>query len=176
MKWHKAILDIATQLVHLNSPVHGKVTLHLRAVAYIKTSLHHVVKKKIEEIHVIQEFLDVFPDDLPRMPPKRAIEFKTELQPDTAPIAKSPYQMTLMELAEMKIQLQDLLDKGYIRPSSSPWGCPSLFVSKKDRDLHLCVDYRPLNVVTIKNKYPLPRIDILFDQLVGAQVFSKINL
>jgi hypothetical protein len=79
-------------------------------------------------------------------------------------------------LVELRIQLMDLLDKGYIRPSSSPWGCPALFVSKKDKGLRLCVDYRPLNAVTIKNKYPLPRIDILFDQLVGAQVFSKIDL
>jgi hypothetical protein len=79
-------------------------------------------------------------------------------------------------LAELKIQLKDLLDKGFIHPSSSPWGCPALFVSKKDKDLRLCVDYRPLNAVTIKNKYPLPRIDILFDQLLGAQVFSKIDL
>jgi hypothetical protein len=80
------------------------------------------------------------------------------------------------ELAELKIQLQDLLDKGFIRPSASPWGCPALFVKKKDNSLRLCVDYRPLNAVTIKNKYPLPRIDILFDQLVGAKVFSKIDL
>jgi hypothetical protein len=79
-------------------------------------------------------------------------------------------------LAELKIQLNDLLDKGYIRPSSSPWGCPALFVKKKDEALHLCVDYRSLNAITIKNKYPLPRIDILFDQLAGAQVFSKIDL
>jgi hypothetical protein len=78
-------------------------------------------------------------------------------------------------LAELKIQLNDLLDKGYIRPSSSPWGCPALFVKKKDEALHLCVDYRSLNAITIKNKYPLPRIDILFDQLAGAQVFSKID-
>jgi hypothetical protein len=84
--------------------------------------------------------------------------------------------MTPVELAELKIQLQDLLDKGYIHSSSSPWGCPALFVSKKDKDLHLCVTYRPLNAVTIMNKYPLPRINILFDQLVGAQVFSKIDL
>jgi hypothetical protein len=84
--------------------------------------------------------------------------------------------MSPIELAELKIQLQDLLDKGFIHPSSSPWGCPALFVSKKDKDLCLCVDYRPLNAVTIKNKYPLPRIDILFDQLAGAQVFSKIDL
>jgi hypothetical protein len=84
--------------------------------------------------------------------------------------------MSREELAELKIQLKDLLDKDFIRTSSSPWGCPVLFVSKKDKGLRLCVDYRPLNAVTIKNKYPLPRIDILFDQLAGAQVFSKIDL
>jgi hypothetical protein len=84
--------------------------------------------------------------------------------------------MTQEELVELMIQLKDLLDKGYIRLSSSPWGCPALFVKKKDEALHLCVEYRPLNAVTIKNKYPLPRIDILFDQLEGAQVFSKIDL
>jgi hypothetical protein len=118
----------------------------------------------------------VFPDDLPRMPPERAIEFKIELQPGTAPISKALYKMSPVELKELKIQLQGLLDKGYICPSISPWGCSALFVEKKDKELHLCVDYRPLNVVTIKNKYPLPRIDILFDQLAGAQVFSKIDL
>jgi hypothetical protein len=80
------------------------------------------------------------------------------------------------ELAELKKQLQELLDKGFIRPSTSPWGCPALFVKKKDESLRMCVDYRPLNAVTIKNKYPLPRIDVLFDQLVGAKVFSKIDL
>jgi hypothetical protein len=78
-------------------------------------------------------------------------------------------------LVELKIQLKDLLDKSYIRPSSSPWGCLALFV-KKDEALCLCVDYRPLNVVTIKNKYPLPHIDILFDQLAGAEMFFKIDL
>jgi hypothetical protein len=80
------------------------------------------------------------------------------------------------ELAELKRQLQELLDKGFIHPSTSPWGCPALFVKKKDESLRLCVDYRPLNAVTIKNKYPLPRIDVLFDHLVGAKVFSKIDL
>jgi hypothetical protein len=84
--------------------------------------------------------------------------------------------MTPKELAKLKVQLNELLDKGYIRPSSSPWGCPALFVKKKDQSLRLCVDYRPLNAVTIKNKYQLPCIDILFDQLVGARVFSKVNL
>jgi hypothetical protein len=110
------------------------------------------------------------------MPPDRDIEFLIELQPGTTPISKRPYRMPPNELAELKIQLQDLLDKGFIRPSASPWGCPVLFVKKKDNSLRLCVDYRPLNAVTIKNKYPLPRIDILFDQLAGAKVFSKIDL
>jgi hypothetical protein len=118
----------------------------------------------------------VFPDDLPGMPPERAIEFKIELQPGTARIANAPYKMSLVELKELKIQLQGLLDKGYICPSTSPWGCSALFVEKKDKEMRLCVYYRPLNAVTIKNKYPLPRIDILLDQLAGAQVFSKIDL
>jgi hypothetical protein len=114
----------------------------------------------------------VFPDDLPRMPPERSIG----LQPSTTPIAKAPYKMSPMELKELKIQLQGLLDKGYIRTSTSPEGCSALFIEKKDKELRLCVDYRLLNVVTIKNKYPLPPVDILFDQLDGAQVFSKIDL
>jgi hypothetical protein len=113
---------------------------------------------------------------MPGMPPKRAIEFKIELQPGTAPITKAPYKMSPVELKELKIQLQCLLDKGYIHPSTSPWGCSALFVERKDKELRLCVDYRLLNAVTIKNKYPLPCIDILFDQLAGAQVFSKIDL
>jgi hypothetical protein len=110
------------------------------------------------------------------MPPERAIEFKIELQSGTAPIAKAPYKMSLVELKELKIQLLGLLDKGYIHPTISPWGCSTLFVEKKDKELRLCVDYCPLNAVTIKNKYPLPRINILFDQLAGAQVFFKIDL
>jgi hypothetical protein len=110
------------------------------------------------------------------MPPDRDIEFVIELQPGTAPISKRPYRMPSNELAELKIQLQDLLNKGYIHPSASLWGCPDLFVKKKDNSLRLCVDYHPLNAITIKNKYPLPRIDILFDQLAGAKVFSKIDL
>jgi hypothetical protein len=176
MKRHKAVLDISARLVHLNSPVYGKVTLHLPAISRIKASLHHVVERRLEDIHMVREFPNVFPNDLPGMPPERAIEFKIELQPGTAPISKAPYKMSWEELAELKIQLKDLLDKGFIRPSSSPWGYPALFVLKKDKGLRLCVDYRPLNAVTIKNKYPLPRIDILFDQLAGARVFSKIDL
>jgi hypothetical protein len=110
------------------------------------------------------------------MPPDRDVEFVIELQPGTAPISKRPYRMPPKELAELKTQLQELLDKGYIRPSSSPWGCPALFVKKKDGSLRMWVDYRPLNAVTIKNKYSLPRIDVLFDQWAGAKVFSKIDL
>jgi hypothetical protein len=156
--------------------MYGEVILHLPAVSHIKASLHHVVELKLEDIHVVQEFSDVFPDDLPRMPPERVVEFNIELQPGTAPISKAPYKMSPVELKKLNIQLQSLLDKGYIRPSISPWGCSALFVEKKDKELRLCVDYRPLNAITIKNKYPLPCIDILFDQLAGVQVFPKIDL
>jgi hypothetical protein len=113
MKWHKAMLDIATCLVHLNSPVYGKVTLHLPVISHIKASLHHMVEKRLKEIHVVQEFPNVFLDDLQGMPRKRAIEFKIELQPSIASIAKSPYRITPVELAELKIHLKDLLNKGY---------------------------------------------------------------
>jgi hypothetical protein len=176
MKLHRAVLDIAGRLVHLDSPVYGKVILHLPAVSRIKASLHHVVELKFEDIHVVREFPDMFSDDLLGMPPERAIEFKIELQPGTAPIAKAPYKMSPVEIKELKIQLQGLLDKGYIHPCTSPWGCSALFVEKKDKELHLCVDYRPLNAVSIKNRYPLPCIGILFDQLARVQVFSKIDL
>jgi hypothetical protein len=163
MKLHRVVLDIAGRLVHLDSPVFGKVILHLPTIPRIEASLHHVAERKIEDIHVIWEFLDVFSDDLPGMPTERVIEFKIELQPGTAPIAKAPYKMSPVELKELQIKLQVLLDKGYIRPSISPWGCSALFVEKNDKEMRLCVDYRPLNAVTIKNKYPLPCIDILFD-------------
>jgi hypothetical protein len=135
-----------------------------------------MIESPVERIPVVCDYPDVFPDELPGMPPDRDIEFAIELQPETAPISKRPYRMPPAELAELKKQLQELLDKGFIRPSTSPWGCPALFVKKKDESLRMCVDYRPLNAVTIKNKYPLPRIDVLFDQLVGAKVFTKIDL
>jgi hypothetical protein len=122
------------------------------------------------------EYPNVFLEELPGMPPDRDIEFVVELQPVTTPISKRPYRMPPAELAELKKQLQESLDKGFICPSTSPWGCPALFVKKKDDSLRLCIDYRHLNAMTIKNKYPLPRIDVLFDQLVGANVFSKIDL
>jgi hypothetical protein len=141
-----------------------------------QASVHHIVAKSLEGIPVVQEFLNAFLDDLPGMPLERDNEFKIELRHGIAPVAKSLYSMTRDKLAELKIQLKDLVDKGYICPSSSLWGYLALFAKKKDEALRLCVDYRPLNAVIIKNKYPLPSIDILFDQLAGAQVFSKIDL
>ncbi|TYK24364.1 putative polyprotein [Cucumis melo var. makuwa] len=125
---------------------------------------------------VVREYPDVFPDELPGLPPPREIDFAIELEPGTAPISRAPYRMAPTELKELKVQLQKLLDKGFIRPSVSPWGVPVLFVKKKDGSMRLGIDYRELNKVTVKNRYPLPRIDDLFDQLQGATVFSKIDL
>jgi len=113
---------------------------------------------------------------VPGLPPDREIEFTIELVPGTAPISKAPYRMAQAELAELKKQLQELLDKGLIQPSVSPWGAPVLFVRKKDGSLRLCIDYRELNRLIVKNKYPLPRIDNLFDQVAGATVFSKMRI
>jgi hypothetical protein len=125
---------------------------------------------------MVCEFLDVFPDELPGLPPDHDVEFKIELLPGTAPISRRPYRMPPNELVELKTQLGELLQKGLICPSSSPRGCLAIFVKKKDQSLRMCVDYLPLNAVTIKNKYPLPCIDILFDQLSKAKVFLKIDL
>jgi hypothetical protein len=138
-------------------------------------SAHHTAAQYLEDIPIACEFSNVFSEDLPGMPLDQDVEFTIELQFDIAPISRRSYKMTLNELAELKVQLNELLDKEYIRPSSSPWGCPSLFVKKKDQSLRLCVDYRSLNVVTVKNKYPLPHINILFDQLAGAKVFFKVD-
>ncbi|TYK23812.1 ty3-gypsy retrotransposon protein [Cucumis melo var. makuwa] len=125
---------------------------------------------------VVREYPDVFPDELLGPPPPREIKFAIELESDTTPISRAPYRMTPVELKELKVQLQELLDKGFIRPSVSPWGAPVLFGKKKDGSIRLSIDYRELNKVTVKNRYTLPRIDDLFDQLQGATVFSKIDL
>ncbi|KAK2452132.1 hypothetical protein QL285_011125 [Trifolium repens] len=130
----------------------------------------------IKELPVVQEFPDVFPEDVSDMPPEREVEFTIDLVPGTSPISMAPYRMSASELSELKKQLEELLEKKFIRPSVSPWGAPVLLVKKKDGSMRLCIDYRRLNQVTIKNKYPLPRIDDLMDQLVGACVFSKIDL
>ena len=125
---------------------------------------------------VFCEYVDVFPDELPGLPPQRVVDFGIKLHPGTSPISMTPHRMAPVELQELRVQLQELLDKGFIRPSTSPWGAPVLFAKKKDKTLRLCIDYRQLNQVTIKNRYPLPRIDDLFDQLRGARVYSKIDL
>lgn len=130
----------------------------------------------LSQIPIVREYPDVFPDEIPGMPPHRVIDFCIDLVPGAAPISKAPYRMAPAELKELKSQLEELLNKGYIRPSVSPWGAPVLFVKKKDGTMRLCIDYRELNKVTIKNRYPLPRIDDLFDQLKGARIFSKIDL
>jgi hypothetical protein len=127
------------------------------------------------EVLVVNDFANVFPEELLGMPPDRDIEFLIELKPGTAPIYKTLYRMATPELAELKEHIKELLEKGLIHSSSSPWGAPVIFVPKKDGTQRLYVDYRALNEVTVKNKYPLPRIDDLFDQLCGAYVFSKID-
>ncbi|TYK00849.1 DNA/RNA polymerases superfamily protein [Cucumis melo var. makuwa] len=144
------------------------------------TFLAHIVvvqreKLKPKDVLVVKDFLDVFLDDLSSLPPDREIEFTIELLPGTTPISQAPYRMAPSELKELKMQLQELVDKGYIRPIVSPWGTV-LFVKKKDGTLRLCIDYRQLNKVTIRNKYPLPHIDDLFDQVRGTTLFSKIDL
>jgi hypothetical protein len=127
-------------------------------------------------VPVVNEFPSVFPEELPDMPLDRDIEFVIELKTGTTPIYKTPYRMATPELAELKEHVKELLENGFIHPNSSPWGAPVIFILKKDGTQRLCVDYHALNEVTIKNKYPLPRIDDLFDQLRGACVLSKIDL
>ncbi|WVZ49824.1 hypothetical protein U9M48_001150 [Paspalum notatum var. saurae] len=166
-KWDVRI-DCAKRTVHLTAPDGRKwrsVPQNLLMEA-----------KPTEGIRVVCEYPDVFPDELPGMPPDREIEFLIELLPGTAPIAKRQYRVAPKEQELIKENIDELLGKGFIRPSSSPWAFPVLFVDKKDGTRRMCVDYRALNDVTIKNKYPLPRIDDLFDRLQGACVFSKIDL
>ena len=139
-------------------------------------SIREEDKPKLEEFVVLCEFRDMFVDEIPELPPRRELDLSIDLLPISTPISEAPYRMSLPELTELKIQLQELLDKEYIRPSVSPWGAPVLFVKKKDSTLILCIDYRQLNKMTIKNKYPLPRINDLFDQVGAAKIFSKLDL
>ena len=117
-----------------------------------------------------------FLDELPGLPPQRVVDFGIELHPGTLTITMTPHRMEPVELRELRVQLQELLDKGFIRPSTSPWGAPVLFAKKKGKTLRLCIDYRQLNKVMIQNRYPLPRIDDLFEKLRGARVYFKIDL
>ncbi|GJU06558.1 hypothetical protein Tco_1122988 [Tanacetum coccineum] len=129
-------------------------------------------KKRLEDVPIVQDF----PEDLPGLPPTRQVEFQIDLVPGAAPVARAPYRLAPSEMKELSEQLKELSDKGFIRPSSSPWGAPVLFVKKKDGSFRMCIDYRELNKLTVKNRYPLPRIDDLFDQLQGSSVYSKIDL
>ncbi|KAI3493570.1 hypothetical protein L1887_40770 [Cichorium endivia] len=143
-------------------------------LAYVSFARSEQVGK--ESVKIVKEYPDVFPEELPGLPPNRQIEFVIELVPGAAPVARAPYRLAPSEMEELRKQLEELLDRGFIKPSSSPWGAPILFVKKKDGSMHMCIDYRELNKITVKNKYPLPRIDDLFDQLQGATYFSKIDL
>nr|GFC70539.1 putative reverse transcriptase domain-containing protein [Tanacetum cinerariifolium] len=133
-------------------------------------------KKRLKDVPIVQNFLEVFPEDLPGLPPTRPVEFQIDLVPGAAPVARAPYRLAPFEMKELAKQLKVLSDKGFIRPSSSPWGAPVLFVKKKDGSFWMCIDYRELNKLTVKNRYPLPRIDNLFDQLQGSSVYFKIDL
>ncbi|GKE70027.1 putative reverse transcriptase domain-containing protein, partial [Tanacetum coccineum] len=181
MDWlsnYKAEIICHEKVVRIPPP-NGKV---LRVVGERpKEKMRHVMSAKAkeqnqEEIVVVRDYPKVFPDDLSGLPPNREIEFRIKLVSRAIPVAKSPYRLAPSEMEELSGQLKELQDKGFIRPRSSPWGAPVLFVKKKDGSFRMCIHYRELNKLTIKNRYPLPRIDDLFDQLQGSQYFSKIDL
>ena len=201
MDWlsrHRATLDCYKKEVKLHRP--GKLEVKFRGMCRELSSnmisamvaqrmlrkgcqgyLAYVVETEnegtlVDEIPVVIEFPNVFPNDIASLPPDREVEFTIDLIPGIEPISIPPYRMAHAELRELKAQLEELLSKGFIRPSISPWGAPVLFVKKKDGSLRLCIDYKQLNRVTIRNQYPLPRIDELFDQLQGSRVYSKIDL
>ncbi|GJV64757.1 retrotransposon protein, putative, ty3-gypsy subclass [Tanacetum coccineum] len=135
-----------------------------------------VPERRIEDVPIVKDFLEVFPKDFPGLPPIRQVEFHIELIPGAAPVTRAPYRLAPAKMKELAEQLKELSDKGFIRPSSSPWGVPILFFKKKDGSFRMCIDYRELNKLTVKNRYPLPRIDDLFDQLQGSSIYSKIDL
>ena len=194
MSRHRATLDCYRKEVKLHRP--GKLEVKFRGISRELSSsmisamaaqrmlrkgcqgyLAYVVETgkegtTLDEIPIVREF----PDDISGLPLEIEVEFTIDLIPGTEPISIPPYRMAPAELRELKAQLEELLSKGFIRPSISPWGAPVLFVKKKDESFQLCIDYRQLNRVTIRNQYPLPRIDELFDQLQGSRVYSKIDL
>ncbi|GJS69762.1 putative reverse transcriptase domain-containing protein [Tanacetum coccineum] len=145
-------------------------------IQMMKEEKTEIPERRIEDVPVVRDFPEVFPEDLPGLPPTRQVEFHIELIPGAAPVARAPYRLAPAEMKELAEQLKELSDKGFIRPSSSPWGAPILFVKKKDGSFRMCIDYRELNKLTVKNRYPLPRIDDLFDQLQGSSIYSKIDL
>ena len=188
LTYHQAIIDCEKRRITLTTPSGVRITydgdsqIHFPKTSKILNPSDMI--SYLGEISVSQsnfppivcDFPDVFPDELPGLPPVREIEFKIDLIPGTNPISIPPYRLAPAELEELRKQIDELKEKGFIRDSSSPWGAPALFVPKKDGSMRMCIDYRKLNRVTIKNKYPLPRIDDLFDQLRGSKYFSKIDL
>jgi hypothetical protein len=175
MTQHRVVLDVAARALEICSPTFEDLVLYLPSQDSTRSCAFAMAEMPLKKIPVVCGYADVFPDELPGMPPDRDIEFAIKLQPGTTPISKRPYRMPPTELVELKKQLQELLDKAFIRPSTLPWGCPALFVKKKDESLRLCIDYRPLNG-DYQEQVSSAHIDVLFDQLVGAKVFSKIDL
>jgi hypothetical protein len=173
MDWlgkHKVLSDCAKKSVKLTTPDGKEMEFVAELVVTTKGIANHAKINQLDasegsDVPMVNEFPNVFPEELPGMPPDRDIEFVIELKPGTAPIYKTPFRMTTLELAKLKEHISELLEKGFICPSSSPWGAPVIFVPKKDGTQRLCMDYRALNEVTVKNKYQQPRIDDLFDQL-----------
>jgi hypothetical protein len=184
MDWlskHKVLIDCAMKSIKLTTPEGKEMEFVTEPVVTAKGVANHAKVHQLDasqgsEALVVNEFLDVFPEELLGMPPDWDIEFVIECKTGTSPIYNTPYRMATPELAELKEHIKELLVKEFICPNSSPWGAPMIFVLKKDGTQWLCMDYHALNEVTIKNKYPLPMIDDLFDQLHGACVFSKIDL
>jgi hypothetical protein len=172
----KAVIHYARGTVELTSSKGQRFEVEITVTASTRPTVFLVDGKFVgNNIRVVRDFPDVFPEELLGMPPDREVEFVIDLLPGTSPISKRPYRMSVEELKELKKQLTKLQEVGYIHLSSSPWRAPVLFVQKKDGSQRMCVDYRSFNDVTVKNKYPLPRIEDLFDQMRGAWVFSKIR-
>ncbi|GJZ83740.1 putative reverse transcriptase domain-containing protein [Tanacetum coccineum] len=173
MDWlsqHKAVIVCHEKVVEIPVEDGRVLRVHGERAVGITKALKSAKEDepRLSNISVVREFEDVFPEDLSGLPPQRQVEFRIDLVPGATPIAKSPYRLAPSEMQELSGQLQELQDKGFIRPSHSPWGAPVLFVKKKDGSLRMCIDYRELNKLTVKNRYPLPRIDDLFDQLQGS--------
>nr|GEZ97281.1 putative reverse transcriptase domain-containing protein [Tanacetum cinerariifolium] len=159
---------------HHNGPCTQKC--HKCSKVFAKKEEDKSEGKQLKDVPIIWDFPKVFPEDLPGLPPARPVEFQIDLIPGAAPVARAPYRLAPSEMKELSKQLQELSDKVFIRPSFSPWGAPVLFVKKKDGAFRMCIDYRELNKLTVKNRYPLPRIDDLFDQLQGSSIYYKIDL
>jgi hypothetical protein len=178
---NKVLIDCAKKSVKLTTLEGKEIEFVVEPVVTAKgvanpAKVNQLDASQGSEVPVVNEFPDVFAKELPGMPLDRDIEFVIEVKLGTSPIYKTPYSMVTPELAKLKEHIKEVLEKGFIHPSSSSWGSPVIFVPKKDGIQMLCMDYRALNEVTVKNKYPLPRIDDLLDQLHGACVFSKIDL